>query len=149
MGWYGYYPQQVIVYDSMGTVWENPTHRLPVLKQSMSALVGDLDLYPQVFQIQNAIPGSVWVLATGWLGAISQNLRGSQALVGSQVLSILNRNKLVNCKHQYVEQNTFKTSCHTCDRTKYGLIGCVLLIVPSIHSLPLIPTPIWQKHCKL
>ena len=30
-----------------------------------------------------------------------------------QVLSILNRIKLVNCKHQYVEQNTFKTLCHT------------------------------------
>ena len=35
------------------------------IRQDMSALVGDLDLYPQVFQIQNAIPGSVWVSATG------------------------------------------------------------------------------------
>ena len=30
-----------------------------------------------------------------------------------QVLRILNRIKLVSCKHQYVEQNTFKTLCHT------------------------------------
>src|SRR5882762_2317277 len=36
-----------------------------VLRQSTSALMGDPDSYPRVFQIQNAIPGSVWVSATG------------------------------------------------------------------------------------
>ena len=74
------------------------------VRLNTSALVGDPDPYPQVFQIQNAIPGSVWVSATGWLGAVSQNLRVLEYL---RVLSILNRIKLVNCKHQYVEQNTF------------------------------------------
>jgi len=34
------------------------------LRQSMSALMGDPDPYPWVFQIQNAIPGSVRVSAT-------------------------------------------------------------------------------------
>jgi hypothetical protein len=34
------------------------------LRLSMSALMGDLDLYPQVFRIQNAIPGSAQVSAT-------------------------------------------------------------------------------------
>src|SRR5882762_7709017 len=34
------------------------------LRQSMSALVGDPDPYPWVFQFQNAIIGSVWVPAT-------------------------------------------------------------------------------------
>jgi len=44
---------------------------IPVLElwQSMSAIVGDLDPYPWVFQFQNAILGSVWVSATRWLGA--------------------------------------------------------------------------------
>ncbi len=51
------------------------------LRQSMSALMGDPDLYLWVFQFQNAIIGSVWVSAT------------SQKLVGSRVL-ILNRNKV-------------------------------------------------------
>ena len=46
----------------------------------MSALVGDPDPYPWVFQIQNAIPGSVRVSATGWLGAVSQKLMGQQVL---------------------------------------------------------------------
>jgi hypothetical protein len=36
-----------------------------VVRQSTSALAGDPDPYPQVFQIQNAIPGSVQVSATG------------------------------------------------------------------------------------
>jgi hypothetical protein len=56
------------------------------LRQSTSALVGDPDPYPWVFQIQNAIPGSVRVSATGWLGAVSQKLAGSRVLVGPQVL---------------------------------------------------------------
>ena len=56
------------------------------LRQSTSALAGDLDPYPQVFQIQNAIPGSVWVTATRWLRAMSQKLMGSWVPVGPQVL---------------------------------------------------------------
>ena len=52
----------------------------------MSALMGDLDPYPQAFQIQNAIPGSMWVSATRRLRATSQKLMGSQVLVGPQVL---------------------------------------------------------------
>ena len=35
-----------------------------ILRWSTSALVGDLDLYPQVFQFQNVILGSMWVSAT-------------------------------------------------------------------------------------
>ena len=56
------------------------------LRQSTSALTSDLDPYPQVFQIPNAIPGSVRVSATRWLGAASQKLMGSQVLMGPQVL---------------------------------------------------------------
>jgi len=66
-------------------IWWN-TVGWPGLRQSMSALMGDLDLYPWVFQIQNAIPGSVQVSATRWLRAVSQKLTGSQVLVGPQVL---------------------------------------------------------------
>ena len=51
----------------------------------MSALMGDPDPYPQVFQIQNAIPGSVWVSATRQLGPVGQKLMGSQGLVGPHV----------------------------------------------------------------
>ena len=58
----------------------------PSLRQSTSALMGDPDPYPRVFQIQNAIPGSVRVSATGWLGAVGQKLTGSQVLVGPHVL---------------------------------------------------------------
>ena len=36
-----------------------------IIRLNTSALVGDPDPYPQVFQIQNAIPGSVRVSATG------------------------------------------------------------------------------------
>ena len=64
-----------------------------------------------------------------------------------QVLSILNINKLVNCKHQYVEQNTFKTLCHTV--TEPDMAQSATRFLPSIRSLPLTPTPIPQKHCKL
>jgi len=56
------------------------------IRQSTSALVGDLDPYPRVFQIPNAIPGSVQVSATGWLRATSHILMGSQVLMGPQVL---------------------------------------------------------------
>ena len=44
-----------------------------------------------------------------------------------QVLSILNRNKVVNCQHKYMwnKIHTFKMLCHT-DRTKYGSISCTL-----------------------
>ena len=56
------------------------------IRQSTSALAGDPDPYLRVFQIQNAIPGSVRVSPTGWLGAMSQKLVGSQVLVGPQVL---------------------------------------------------------------
>src|SRR6267154_4512306 len=65
-----------------------------------------------------------------------------------QVLSILNRIKLVNCKHQYVEKNTFKTSCHTV--MEPNMAQSAARFLPSIRSLPLTPTPIsHQKHCKL
>ena len=56
------------------------------LRLNTSALAGDPDPYPRVFQIQNAIPGSVQVSATGWLGAVSQKLAGSRVLVGPHVL---------------------------------------------------------------
>ena len=59
------------------------------IRQSTSALVNDLDLYPWVFQIQNAIPGSVQVSATRWLGAMSQKLVSSRVLVGPQALESL------------------------------------------------------------
>ena len=62
------------------------------LRQSMSALVGDQDLYPWVFQLQNAVIGSVWVSATRWLKATSQKLVGSWVLV-------LNRNKVDYIKY--------------------------------------------------
>ena len=35
------------------------------IRLNTSALAGDPDPYPWVFQIQNAIPGSIWVSATG------------------------------------------------------------------------------------
>ena len=57
------------------------------LRQSMSALTGDPHPYPQVFQFQNTILGSVQVSATGRLRATSQKL------TGSQVLMVLNINK--------------------------------------------------------
>jgi len=38
---------------------------MAILRRSTSALVGDPDLYPWVFQIQNAIPGSVWFQPPG------------------------------------------------------------------------------------
>ena|SRR6267154_274187 len=41
-----------------------PTAVGVLLRQSTSALVGDPDPYPRVFQVQNAIPGSAWVSAT-------------------------------------------------------------------------------------
>ena len=113
------------------------------VRLNTSALVGDPDPYPQVFQIQNAIPGSVWVSATGWLGAVSQNLRVLEYL---RVLSILNRIKLVNCKHQYVEQNTFWTSCHTV--TKPNMARSATRFLPSIRSLPLTPNPIKHKQAQ-
>src|SRR5882762_4756049 len=47
-----------------------------------------------------------------------------------QVLSILNRIKLVNCKHQYVEQNTFKTLCHTV--TEPNMARSAARFLPSI-----------------
>ena len=56
-------------------------HVLLDLKQSTSALAGDPDPYPQVFQIPNAIPRYVQVSATRWLGATSQKLMGSQVLM--------------------------------------------------------------------
>jgi hypothetical protein len=61
------------------------TNPVEWVRQSTSALAGDLDLYLWVFPIQNAIPGSVWVSATGWLAAMSQKLTGSQVLVGPWV----------------------------------------------------------------
>ena len=80
------------------------------VRLNTSALVGDPDPYPRVFQIQNAIPGSMQVSATRWLGAVSQKLVGSRVLVGPQVLGstykylqvlrILNINKVVNCKYK-------------------------------------------------
>jgi len=45
--------------------YSSPQVGYKLLRQSTSALVGTLDPYPQVFQIQDAIPGSVWVSATG------------------------------------------------------------------------------------
>jgi hypothetical protein len=56
------------------------------LRQSTSVLMGDPDPYPWVFQIQNALPGSMRVSATRWLRAASQKLVGSRVLVGPQVL---------------------------------------------------------------
>ena len=52
------------------------------IRQSMSALMGNPDPYPWVFQIENAIPRSVWVSATGWPRAMSQKHMGFQVPVG-------------------------------------------------------------------
>jgi hypothetical protein len=62
------------------------------LMQSTSALTGDLDPYPWVFQFWNAILGSVWV-STGWLGATSQKLVGSQVHWREHLDKILQENK--------------------------------------------------------
>jgi len=45
-------------------LWTIAPGRRSLVRLNTSALVGDPDPYPRVFQIQNAIPGSVRVSAT-------------------------------------------------------------------------------------
>jgi len=63
-----------------------------------------------------------------------------------QVLSILNRNKVVNCQHKYMWNKILLRHCVTLWQNQIWLNR--LCASPLIRSLPLTPTPIpHQKHC--
>ena len=65
-----------------------------------------------------------------------------------QVLSILNRNKVVNCQHKYMWNKILLRHCVTLWQNQIWLNQ--LCSSPSIHSLPLTPTPIpHQKHSNI
>ena len=122
------------------------------LRKGTSALVGDLDPYPWAFQFQNAILGSMWVSATRWF-CKSKTCRflSTCGSTGTweylQVLSILNRNKVVNCQHKYMWNKILLRHCVTLWRNQIWLNQLRASYRQSTLFF-LLPLP-HQKHCKL